>query len=318
MELRTNEDRTNYSVLGLRQDSMKYSLYDSTNVKLETTFDYDDNYLYHDIDKEINYKVDVVYDKNDDNESIIDTNYENNAMGLNVSLIDSSNNVVNSSLLVGTSITIDEVAYYPSSDGIFRIKLANKVSNYQKQIIVSAGNVLPTGVYKIKFELFSSSDGLHKSNSETIDEIEFVYVGNKNSIDAKIDDANKLIELTNDEIEKNLKVMIDYKSELIKPNIRVSLYKRDINEHDTIDYTEVNLKQYATNNFVYPSSYGYEPLSKYEYIVSNNPKSENIYTYNLKDDIESGTYKLIYRLYDGTNLIEEDEEYFIISKFFDS
>ena len=49
-----------------------------------------------------------------------------------------------------------------------------------------------------------------------------------------------------------------------------------------------------------------------EYIVSTSPLPTATYYLTLKDNLVTGTYKLVYKLYDGNTYIGETYEYMII------
>lgn len=317
LELRNNEDRTSVTVLGIRQNIMKYNLYDKTNIVLNSNLNYDDQYIYYNDEKLFNYGINVGYDQTGNRESIIDTNYETNSMGINITLFDASDNIVSSSLLIGTSIKIDDTNYYPSSDGVFRIKLSNKVSNLNKRIILIPGSNLPSGNYNMKIELFSSQDGLHKIKSDSTNLINLTLVGSDNAIESVLDKKTRVINgLTGVNLNNNntLNLKVNYTSTLTNPNIRVSLYLKDKDSYNTNNYTEVDLKTIISNSLAYPASFGYTRGSDKEYMITNNPTSIINVNYNLRESLLSGTYKLVIRLYDNNQLIEEDNEYLIIKK----
>ena len=49
-----------------------------------------------------------------------------------------------------------------------------------------------------------------------------------------------------------------------------------------------------------------------EYIVSENPTNSIMYFLTLKSDLITGTYKVVYKLYDREAYVGEDYEYIII------
>ena len=101
---------------------------------------------------------------------------------------------------------------------------------------------------------------------------------------------------------------------LTSPNLRVTLYKRNTDNKDDQTYTEINLNQVFIHSYNLPSTYGLTPGSPNELIVSNgvNPQTDVRMTY--QDTLTSGTYRIVFRLYDQDQLIDEDFEYFIIKK----
>ena len=318
MELRTDEDRTSISVLGIRQNLMHYSLYDSSNAVLEADMQMDNNYFYAESNKAINYNIHVGYNLTGNLQSIIDTNYESSSMGINVTLQDATGNTVSSSMLVGTSITIDNVQNYPSSDGIFRIKLSNKVSNLSKVLNFYTGNMLPAGVYKMKIELFSSSDGLHMTGAaDHTDEVTITVIGQGNAIVSNILDTSKLIDgttgLTQDGTN-TITTTFNYESVLVNPNIRLVIYRRNTSSYQDTEYTEIPLNELFKDNLQTVQDYGLQTTHTYEYIVTTGPRDGFQIIHELQETLTSGTYKLVYGLYDNNQLIDSDTDYIIIKK----
>ena len=313
-ELRNHEDRTLISVLGIKQEQMKFSTYDSSNIVLGGNTTVKDNYLYSGVSKLFSYSTVVGYNMTSSAEAIIDTNYESRAMGLNVEFIDSANNRASSSMLSGTYITINNQRYYASSDGVFRIKLAGKVSNLERGIYITTDDKLPAGSYKLKFTLFASDDGLHNGGDLTssVKELNVVVVGNKNSIKVDIPNKEKLIYSKtgkNSNDTDKFTFNIKYKSVLTNPNIRLSVYKRNIDDINSISYTEVNSDNIFAGIINSPNN----PQTLYE---KNIPIYSNNYKFNqiIKKDLESGTYKLEFKLYDLDHLIDSDNIYIIVKK----
>ena len=317
-ELRNNEDRTILSVLGIRQNLMNYNLYETSNVVLSENLTIDSEYLYYNTNKYTTYRTSIEYNQTELRESIVDTNYESSSMGINITFYDNTNSLVSSSQLSSTTVTIDGKTYYVDSNGIFRIKLSDKVSNLTKTMKLYTGISLPTGTYTMKIALFASNDGLHNSTDKeaTILEQQIVVVGNENLILVDVDDKSQLIIgetglNMNDSPEE--KFTITYSSVLENPNIRLAIYRRGTSSATTNDYVEYNAKDLFYSSFSFP----HPPLisqSQYEYILSTTPKASMDFTFKLKEKLESGTYRFVFMLYDGNQLIDEDYKYIIIRK----
>lgn len=314
-ELRNKEDRTVVSVLGIRQNYMYFNMYDSSNMVLEQTINFDSTNIYPDITRHISYKTAVTYDQTDNRESIINTNYESTSMGLNITLFDNSGNQVSSSMLTGTSIRVDGVEHFADSEGIFRIKLAGKVSNLKKDVYILTDKALPAGNYKMRFSLFASSDGLHNSGGleEASEDINITVVASGNAIEISSKDEYKVVDgikRTNElgtSVEK-LEVSINQKLE--SPNLRVSIYKRNIDNKETTTYTEVDFNQLFNVELTTPPM----PGTPYEKLVNTNIYPQTTLTWPYAENMISGTYRIVLKLYDGNQLIDEDREYIIIKK----
>ena len=320
-ELRNSEDRNLIPVLGIRQNLMFYSTYDSSNVVLNETVTSDSEYLYYDLPVLFNLTTEVAYDQTENSEAIINTNYESNSMGWNVSLIDSNGMQVSSSMLTGTNIMIDNVNYFADSDGVFRIKLAGKVSNINRSVYITTDKMLPSGTYTLKFTLFASPDGRHNSHLLEAPSIEMqiTVVGSDNSIVVDTNDENKLVfgETALNAFGLNYnEYTINTNSVLNNPNVRLSVYKRNTDNKDSTTYTEVPISSLFTNYFMDPSSksQNYRATSEHEKLVNIVVGISSTLKFNLASDLTSGTYKVVFKLYDTNQLIEEEVKYVIVQK----
>ncbi len=318
-ELRNHEDRALVSVLGIRQNLMYYNLYDTSNVVLNESVQASSNYLYYDVAMAIDYSTLVAYDQTSNRESIINTNYESNSMGLNVSIFDQSMNQVSSSLLSGTSIRMDGNTYFADSDGVYRIQLAGKVSNLNRTIYLTTDELLPPGQYTLRFVLFASPDGLH--NSHALESASFdvlvTVVGNNNSISVLTNDKSKVVD---GETSLNMlgynynRYTLTYQSEISNPNVRISLYKRSVESKMSSDYEEIDFRDLFANNLRTPESLHYVSGSDYERMLDVEASKSNVLSFQFNDSLTSGTYRLVFRLYDNNQLIEEEIEYVIVKK----
>ena len=109
----------------------------------------------------------------------------------------------------------------------------------------------------------------------------------------------------------NIVSTIEYESVLEKPQITVSLYRRKYNDVYDMEYEKVNLQEYVTNT-LNAITEGQGANFEKEYLVTNTPKSTQDFLLTLKTELKTGTYKLVYKLYDGNNYVGEDYEYIVI------
>ncbi|MEG1596668.1 MAG: hypothetical protein RR359_00085 [Bacilli bacterium] len=316
-ELRNSEDRPIISVLGIRQDIMKYSLYNVTNVSLKEDAKFENNYVYHETDAKIIFSSMVTYDQTLNREPIIDTNYESSKMGLNISFKDNSGNTLSSSLLMGSLIKVNNDVTYVDSGGVFRVKLADKVSNLNPNISFYAKNKLPPGIYKMIITLFASNDGLHNSGTLAVDtkELTFTLVGDNNLIIVSSTPENKIVDKTtglNMSGSKLEKYTVKYDSELINPNIRITLYKRTIINENDVNYVEMDIRKLFTSTFTFPAAVSLVAQTPFEYALSVNKAVDNLFQFELDNILATGTYKLVFRLYDNNHFIDEDTDSLII------
>lgn len=315
IELRSSENRGLVTVLGIRQPIMKYSLYDESNSVLVQNIDELGDYLYNGISEDFILSTNIDYDQTENREPIIDTNYEANCMGINVVLFDSQNIQISSSMLQGTVIKVENKSYFVDGDGIFRIKLAGKVSNLVRNMSIIVDEGVPPGVYKIRFTLFASPDGLHNSSSNKYVEYEktVTVVDDDNALVVTTDDTSKLV---NGETGLNMadnvynQYTITNKSVLLNPNVRVNLYKRSTENADTVNYVEVPFNSLFSDGL----SSANNSLHPHEIKINTNINGTTIYTFSLGNNLTSGTYKLVFRLYDNNQVVDEEIQYVIVSK----
>ena len=308
-ELRDNDRFPIFIVLGIRDTQMYYSTYDSSNAVLLQTFTGNDNYLYYNVEDEFDYATAIQYNATGNNKPVIDTNYESSKMGLNVIFLDSDGEQVTSSLLVGTSIRFGRVNYYADGNGVFRIKLANKVSNIERPAGITVSEFLPPGQYTVRYSLFASSDGLHNASSEVVTQ-DFVVnvVGSENSITAECDDTTKLVD---GETGKNAAgtttntYTVKYESQLSNPNFRIEIYKRNIDDVNSITYTSVPFSDLFTNNFTVVSG------NEVSFTMTDSEEDIDL---TLNSTLTSGTYRVVFKLYDNDQVIDEDIKYVIVKK----
>ena len=310
-ELRNSEERTIYSVFGIREGLMVYNTFESSNVVLNQQFNNMDSYLYYNIPDEFSYSTQIQYNETENRESVIDTNYESSKMGLNVVLFNHEGEQVSSSLLVGTSIYIGNQEYFADGDGVFRIKLANKVSNLNRVAKIVVNKDLPAGSYTIRYTLFASDDGLHNSSVENSVTREFpvVVVSADNSIMVDCDDGVKLVDgatsLNYNGVDTN-KYTVKYHSQLSNPNFRIEIFKRDTTTIDSTQFSSVSFQSLFQNSLPI--------VSGNEVSISMGNDTEKEFEFKLQDSLISGTYRIAFKLYDNDQLIDEEYKYVIVQK----
>ena len=310
-ELRNSDGWPIINVVGARETLMTYSLYDSSNVVLSQTFDDVDSYLYYNVPDTFQYSTAILYNQTDNKQSVIDTNYEFSSMGLNVAFYDRSGEMVSSSLLVGTSLSIGNHEYFTDGDGIIRIKLANKVSNIDKTAKLVIGPNLPAGTYTVRYTLFASEDGLHNSTYQNSvhDDFTINVVSSASYISAECEDGAKLVYgetgLNNDGDEVN-SYTIKYVSELSNPNFRVEVYKRSVEMVNSTNYESVPFNTLFKNTLTV--------VSGNEVRLPVTDDDEQTFDFELADNLTSGTYRVVFKLYDNNQLIDEDIKNVIVQK----
>ena len=127
-------------------------------------------------------------------------------------------------------------------------------------------------------------------------------------LSAELDDNSVLIDKTKGFTKNNDNVLdfaIGYQAEFENPRISVSLYRR---KYDTIydsEYVLTDLAEYVTNTLIKTK------IDK-EYSVTDNAQTTQNYILNLKENLITGTYKIVFSLYDGDNYIGNVEKMIII------
>lgn len=311
MELRNADGQILVGVLGIQRDTMNYTVYKDKDATIKINADIADDTIYLKQNTTLNVRTKFTQSV-EDSKTVYDTQYFDKKLGIKISIHDNEGTLLTSSSLLGIHFELDGVKYYPRFDGTTRICISDKVTDVLAKIKLNTANnaTLATGDYTIKIESFGSSDGIYYglAASERT-EVKLRIINLSYGLKITTDDTAKIIDratgkLLND--TNNLVVKIDSTTMLSNPIIAVSLYRRDYSGVLSRDYELVDLKEYVTNQF---TSTGNEK----EYIVSKKPPSTITQFFTTKTDLPStGTYKLVYKLYDGDTYIDEAYEYIVI------
>ncbi len=309
IDMLDGDDEVIRSVLGIQRSNLVYNIH----AHHESAITVDAN-----VSKPLVYvgdiedlRVTVNFNQSDENSPtrIIDTTYYEQKLGLKISFIDPLGNQVNGVDLMGTSFTLDGVTHYARSDGTLRIKVADRVANAYANIKINTENSsLVSGLYTIKVEGFYSPDGIYYGDTpNSTDTVTFRFMNELYGLKATIPE-NELIftSTTGLNISKTdeLNVTIDYSGAIIDPNIKVSLYRRSYDDTYEMNYNSVDLADYISNE-----------LDEYQtniYNLIDEVGSINNYTFHFKSNLVTGTYKLEFRLYDGTSYVGNVIRYIII------
>lgn len=309
IELRNEDKQTLIGVLGIQRDLIKYSIYNNKQSTINISAKLPETAY---IGTKIDLEVTTEFVQPIENSTIIyDTEYFESKMGIIITIIDNNGEQVRLDSLFGVSFEIDNQKYYPRLDGTTRIKIADKVSNVLSKIKIDTTNnsTWATGTYTIKIETFGSPDGIYfGTDSSASTEQKITIINSSYGLNLTIKDEYKIIDSeTTQNLENNNKIesTLEYSSGLENPQIVVALYRRNYEEIYSEDYELVNLRDYFTNILN-------ETNKTNEYLLSTNPMEFIRVDWSLKNNLQTGTYKLVYKLYDNENYIGEDYEYFII------
>ena len=214
------------------------------------------------------------------------------------------------------------IRYYPRLDGSTRIKIGTKVANSIAKLVMHTeeNQSLATGDYSLKIETYGSSDGYYygdKSSRSTEKPLTIIsgIFGLKvtSPVNQKIFKSN-----TGLNVDKNnqLDLQVQYSSLLDNPVLTVSCERRDYSGIYSKTYEAVDLAQIVsdgpTEEFdetTFTSNYMYRVAGKTE-LGNSATKSFN---YKMKTKVPTGTYKIVYSIYDGTTYIGSAYEYFIVN-----
>ena len=309
IELRNKDEQTLIGVLGIEQQTLKYNLYTDSDsyIGLEGTIK--DNNIY--LGKNTNLTIDSTFIEQEKNGiKVKDTTFGEEKIGMMISIVNSDGTTLSAQDLFGLSFTYNGVSYYPSSNGITRIKISDKIANIRSIINLDTGtSSLPTGDYKIVINSFGSNDGIYYGDS-ILKEIEIPIkiidtpYGLKITRNKELLYVDKLTGIT--QIGNNNFVFnIRYQSNLNNPNLRIKLQRRNYDNVYSLDYTDVNLLDYIEN-----------PYNKTNinnlYLLSDNPLDDINYTLRMKTNLKTGTYRIVISLYDDNTYIGEVYDYMII------
>jgi len=309
IELQDKEAQTLIGVLGIQRDTTKYSVYKDKEavIDVEATLSTEKLYLGEELSMDVttDFTQSIIQSK-----TIYDTKYFDEQMGIKITWLDSNGNQLSSDSLLGLKITLDGNTYYPRIDGSTRINIAERVSNILSRIKfdTSKNSTLATGTYTIKVESFGSSDGIYYGLEASDSVQKEVYIINSSyGLDVYLDDKSIFVDKENgNTLYGNNTILshINYSSSLKNPVITVSLQRRDYSSAYSLLYKTENLTDYFTNSLT--------KFKENEYIVSTSPTASSTFFLNIKAGVKTGTYKLVFKLYDSDTYIGEATEYFIV------
>ena len=310
IELRDKEDESHITVWGNSRDTLKYTVYCEEEATIEVTGESSPETLYLgnklDLNVTTNFTQSVI-----DSKTIYDTHYFDKKLGIKISIYDSNGNRLNNDSLLGVNFELDRKLYYPRIDGTTRINIADNVTDVLAKIKMNTqdNTTLATGDYKIRIESFGSSDGIYYGlNASDMVELDLRIINSSYGLKVRTGDKFKFVDKdkgVTDNGNNTLKTEIEYSSSLTNPVVAVSLYRRDYSDIYSQEYTLVDLKDYVKDVLI-------STEREKEYRVTTSPNSTINHVLLLKTDLITGTYKLVYKLYDNDTYVGEAYEYVII------
>ena len=309
MELRNSDSQVLIGVLEQQQKIMFYNLYYNSDGIINLDASLSNNNIYVGHNTNLTVTTNFVQQKIN-GLTVYDTSYFDNKLGIKLTLIDAYGNQVNGADLLGVTFKYDGMTYHPRLDGTVRFNLAEKVANVTSNIIIDTTNSnLSSGQYTLKIESFASPDGIYygliASDYTTIslNVVDTIYgLSVKTKDELLIIDKEKGYTLFNNNV---IVFDFEYASGLKNPNIRVALYRRDYSSITTDMYNKVDLKNFFTDNYTVSAN-------EMEYILANSPTSKFSKYMYLKPHLITGTYKIVFSLYDGDVYVGDVYKYLVI------
>ena len=314
MELRNDNNQTLVGVIGIQRDVLKYSVYCNQDAEIKLNGSIEPTTIY--LGNQANLNVETTFTQTIvDSKTVYDTQYFDKKLGIKISIYDIDGNRLGIDSLLGVNFELDGQKYYPRVDGTTRISIADKVTDVLARIKINTqdNTTWATGNYKIVIESFGSSDGIYYGLTAS-DKIELnaTIINSAYGLKVITNDTAKIVDKeTGNTVDgtNSLVSTVEYSSALDNPNITVSLYRRTYNDIYDMEYEKVDLQDYVL--YQLEKADKGENIDK-EYIAFENPIETQEYNLRLKTDLMTGTYKLVYKLYDGENYVGEAYEYIVI------
>ncbi len=309
LELRSSDNQIILSVIGVEQQQLFFNLYTNKEAVINVTGNMSTTDVY--IGEPVGLTVNTNFvQKKVGSNTVVDTNFYDYKTGIKISILDSNGNLVTGPNMMGISYTIGNNTYYPRFDGTVRINIAERVANVNTQITINTeGSSIASGNYKLLVESFGSADGIYYglTSSDSMEipfSVKNTIFGLKASINNKQLIVNKTTGLTEDSTNA-MAVNLQYSSGLVNPHLRISLYRRSYDDVYSDTYNLVDFKDVFTNELDTTNK-------ENEYMLFETPESIMSTTLYLKPDLISGTYKLVFSLYDNDTYIGDTYKYVII------
>lgn len=192
IELRNNDNQTLISVLGIEQSTMKYDLYHNKDAIIELSGSLSDSTIYRGKSTNLILDTNFIQDKIA-TDTIFDTNYDEQKLGIKMTILDSRGTPLTSSSLMGVNYTYNGNTYYPRYDGTIRINITEKIANVRSKITINTENSnLSSGEYTLLIESFGSADGIYYGLNSS-DQLELKFTVIDNIYGLKVSASDKMV-----------------------------------------------------------------------------------------------------------------------------
>lgn len=309
----------------IKSSIKKFNIYSSVNnentfASLYLNSNYPGDIINYNSDSITNVNINTGFDyKSIDGKIINDTINEDKSIGLLIKLVDSSGNIVSKGDLKNIYIKVSGHDYGADEDGIFRINLNNGIdaTSTTLSIITSeASTKLISGDYEFKIYSYVAYDGLYNTNlSANVLSIPVKITNTYQStiaykFDVMMDDSLRILNKNTNGVELNFSII--EKGKFSKPNIRISLYKKDLPTAYNQNYSKVNLQTFTTKKLKNCGDNVYYAVEN-PLVYNGRKTSYNNFSFKLNtNDLQNTGYRLVFELYDNDKKIGEIQKNFIV------
>ncbi len=246
----------------------------------------------------------------EEHDNVKDTTYGDEKLGVKISIYDKNGTLLSGQDLMGLKFNYKGSSYFPNSKGETRIKISDKVANTLSYITLDTGtSQIASGSYKIVIEAFGSYDGMYYG-TQSLKKIEFDvnFIDSPYGLKISTNSNFMFIDKTTGKNfidTQNYPIKVNYSSNLENPNIRIKLMRRKYDTIYSMEYEDVSINDYIQNPLRATST-------PFEYYFIENPTESIDYTFIMKENLISGTYRLVLSLYDNDAFIGSVYDYIII------
>ena len=246
--------------------------------------------------------------------SYFDSSYFGKKIGLSIKFVDGSGKILDSSSLKNIMFKVDDNVYLPDSDNIIRVNLNTNstVSNVLSIITHQGSTSLKEGTYYIKINPYSSYDGKYYDSviSGSIMIPVIVSSGSSNysySFDVSVASESRIIN-KGESASLSFNILEDG---LENPNIKVSMYKKDLLTAYNQDYSLIDMALYTNSSLDrYIDSVYYVSRNAISYSDNNQ---YNVFGLDLDTtNLDKTSYKFVFDLYDGDIKVGSISKYIIV------
>ena len=246
--------------------------------------------------------------------SYFDTGYFGKKIGLSIKFVDGAGKIISKDSLKNIMFKVDDNVYLPDSDNIVRVNLNtnSSTSNVLSIITHQGSSVLKEGTYYIKINPYSSYDGKYYDSVLSSSIMIPVIVSSDNSnysysFDVSIDSDKRIID-KGAISDLSFSILEDG---LENPNIKVSMYKKDVLTAYNQDYTLIDMANYTNDSLDrYIDSVYYVSRNAVSYSINNQ---YNIFDLNLDtSSLDKTSYKFVFDLYEGNIKVGSVSKYIIV------